>query len=840
MASEQWIVSNLTAKSFSVGIPGTPSLTRFSQFDLLQYTDKTTVCNNARLRTLIENLQIIVKKYDVNGSLTLTVNATNVNTALCEQPAVVLAPTAQTPATFADVDTKVDKVTGAVEGDLASLTSTGDLADSGKKVSDFAPTVHHHAIADVNGLQTAIDAKANEADLDAHKSDQNNPHHVTASQVDAYTIEQADALLAGKANTEHCHEISDVDGLQDALDTLKKGGAGSGSSGFSGYSGRDGVIGHDGAAGASGVSGYSGIGLSGFSGYSGAASSVLGAAEDGSYTDGLWTDLTTTTPIGTFADRVNEILLSLVPTPAPDLTSIDATISGVSGKVSFDASNPIGGYSSVDGIGALSAVTVDNAFSLSGKRKGIVGTSITGYSGQVADNVASSTSYVAHAFGSANTGFLHLEVNGTVVDTIDLTITSAFSTSHWNLSAATPVVFPSGATFTGYQYRTGYWKALSSEFRNGWNYIRVRHEYSTGLYHDSSYVDFLWDADSADVTSFGTVSLASPAFSGSKYLSGVQFYTLATSTLQTVVSNAYHETYVDPNALTYTLTPSSKMVTLAARSLPANGGNESATYSVSESVSSNSSGIRFLDEGYSGFVTVKRTVQSQLSSSAATVTHILLDNVAASSTTTNEGFDDENYRLPSNGNFDSSSTAVTSSWTSTNVITTGTGYSDGLQVYGSNLVYPTVNFSTIANGPGSNPNYSSASGARTYYRFFDLSPTAYSNYVITISGTGTPRANSYSMTNSTNDFKVDIKLPNGSSEGTGWLDCTQFFATANWADGNGCLRSGTFSLNSAIGITVGTKSTGSTSISGKVFLRIRVPQGWTGSFSGITFVGSST
>lgn len=42
---------------------------------------------------------------------------------------------------------------------------------------------------------------------------------------------------------------------------------------------------------------------------------VIGDAEDGTYTDGIFTDFTPTTPIGTAVDRFNEMLLLLAPTP---------------------------------------------------------------------------------------------------------------------------------------------------------------------------------------------------------------------------------------------------------------------------------------------------------------------------------------------------------------------------------------------------------------------------------------------------------------------------------------------------------------------------------------------
>jgi hypothetical protein len=47
----------------------------------------------------------------------------------------------------------------------------------------------------------------------------------------------------------------------------------------------------------------------------GSFSTVIGPAEKGGYTDGIFTDFTNTTPIGTAVDRFNEILLLLAPTP---------------------------------------------------------------------------------------------------------------------------------------------------------------------------------------------------------------------------------------------------------------------------------------------------------------------------------------------------------------------------------------------------------------------------------------------------------------------------------------------------------------------------------------------
>ena len=49
----------------------------------------------------------------------------------------------------------------------------------------------------------------------------------------------------------------------------------------------------------------------------GGSGGTIGPAEDGNYDDGLYTDFTTSTPIGTPIDRFNEVLKILAPTPAP-------------------------------------------------------------------------------------------------------------------------------------------------------------------------------------------------------------------------------------------------------------------------------------------------------------------------------------------------------------------------------------------------------------------------------------------------------------------------------------------------------------------------------------------
>ena len=69
------------------------------------------------------------------------------------------------------------------------------------------------------------------------------------------------------------------------------------------------------------------------------AGTQIGDAEDGSYSDGLFEDFVTTTPIGTAVDRFNEVLKALAPAPAPSLDDINSLQTGTNHFLYFGASN---------------------------------------------------------------------------------------------------------------------------------------------------------------------------------------------------------------------------------------------------------------------------------------------------------------------------------------------------------------------------------------------------------------------------------------------------------------------------------------------------------------------
>ena len=87
------------------------------------------------------------------------------------------------------------------------------------QISDFA---HSHAISDVTGLQTALDGKASSSHAHSWSSITSKPSTFTPS---AHTHSVSDVTglqtaLDGKASSLHGHAISDVAGLQTSLDGL--------------------------------------------------------------------------------------------------------------------------------------------------------------------------------------------------------------------------------------------------------------------------------------------------------------------------------------------------------------------------------------------------------------------------------------------------------------------------------------------------------------------------------------------------------------------------------------------------------------------------------------------
>lgn len=570
----------------------------------------------------------------------------------------------------------------------------------------------------------------------------------------------------------------------------------------------------------------------------------IGNPEDGTFTDGLFTDFTANTFTGTAVDRINEVLKALAPSPAPNLTTATSATAGVTGKLSFDDTHTIANYTTVP------TVSINGTYTVSGNIRGIINSS-TAVTGTLASNVtpsyANSRPYPNLSFGDANTGSLHLELNGIIIHTTDLTTftsgSSLTSGSGFTLSAATSVQFDNGNTLDLFKYRTGTLTIAAAVMRYGYNVVRVRHEYATGLYRDTNTVAWVVDND-VTATSYTAQSLGSLVLTGSKYLSGVQYYTGGTAAYGITIQNAYKNTFSSSaSAITFNGTNCS----IAAQSLPNTTANTDNVILSGKTATINAT--RLLNDSISVTTSTLRTVQSTITSSSSSISGILLDNTSADATNTNETFNDETFRMHAglvltNTSYGSGGAGASAyDWDSTqNLLTGDANHNTGLLISAGELTYPKVtshipnitngNFSAPTNGPAGNPDYSSASGNRTYYRFF-YDASARSNFRVNVTATSTTFV-SVATGPSANNLTFEVLAPNTTVNGSG---------TVVWKDGVvahsgndtdvGCYA-GTFGNSQPTnwGMTLGTKNT---STSGKVIVvKITASSAWTGKISNLT------
>jgi hypothetical protein len=561
-------------------------------------------------------------------------------------------------------------------------------------------------------------------------------------------------------------------------------------------------------------------------------SGVIGLAEDGSYADGLFTDFSAATPVGTAVDRFNEVLKSLSPQPAPNLSSMSSN-SGVGGKLSFGATNAIDGYTNATG------VDINGSYAIAGTRLGIFNgsTAVTGtLANNVTPNFVSSRPYPNNAFGDGNVGLLHLEVNGSIVKTIDLSsFTSGASLSAsgsgFTLSAATAVQFTNGDSFSVFQYRTGTWTVSANDQVSGYNTVRVRHEYATGLFRTTQTFDFVADRGTTATTFSGEV-LNTLAMTGSKYLSGVQYHNAGTAKYSVTILNGYVNTYsASASALSHTTSNCS----ISAEAIP------TATTQADNIVLTNRtatvSATRLLNGSISVNTTVDRTVQSDVTSTGASITGLLYDNVAESSTNTSITFNGEARRI--NGGVSLTSTSYGSGaagsqqspWDSTqSLVGADANHNTGLLVYNGVLQYPKTNFSTIANGPAGNVNYSAAAGLRTFLCYF-YDSAAHSNFRLNVAGASIAFV-PVSTGPSGNNLTLEVLAPNTTKQG-GTVEFKDAMIAYSTDNGIGCYAS-TYGavVPTAWGCTLGSKNT---STSGNVIVvKITAAAAWTGSISSIS------
>ena len=587
--------------------------------------------------------------------------------------------------------------------------------------------------------------------------------------------------------------------------------------------------------------------------------SSIGPAEDGSYTDGLFTDFSTSTPVGTAVDRFNEILKSLAPGPAPDLDDIDFNNSSVSGKLSFGSSNTVSGLTNSNTAAGFSAVDVDGTFgsSTSGNnlRIGLLdgSTAVTGDLNEdvTADSHASGqTNYVANAFGSADQGTLKLEVNGVVVHSVELTgsnpnqhvgsgnpgsgtasTVNSNGSGFTNLSTTGSAKFSDGSELDLFQHRTGRYSIAAADQRNGWNYARVIHSLASGDVN-TNYVEWINDNDGNALAGAGD-AFDSLSMTGNVNLSGVKYFTAGTAQYRVRVTNAYKNVYSNSN-ITFTTSNCS----VSSQSLPSAGNDENKVLHLTGSATISASTL--LNESISARAVVPHPLKSDFTATNQTISNILMYNLSNNSTVLQETFRRENFRIQENSY--TNQAAITHSdqaWDgSESLAGSDAGHNTGLMFYNQRLVAPSQganssNFAAITNGPGSNVNYSGiTSGTKTFYRYFQNNTGgSKTDFSVTINGSGTIVSSGGTL--NTTNIKVFFKLPTtDASQSTGFMDLATAFATGQVGDNDGCLNGGfDSSLNATNNATFGEVFVANNEY---IVMKIQADASFTGHISQIT------
>lgn len=605
---------------------------------------------------------------------------------------------------------------------------------------------------------------------------------------------------------------------------------------------------------------------------------VIGAAEDGDYTDGLFTSFTSSTPTGTAVDKFNEILKLLAPAPAPDVQSINTTsANGISARLSFGSSNT-GGSTYINSANSAGMTPIDTngiyapATQGTSERLGVY-TSATTIEGIINHDIAENkyannlVNHVADSFGNGELGTLKLFVNNmsTPVHSVSLasftgagnpgsgTATSFTSNSgFYAVSTKKDATSEGGTAFDIFQHRTANYRIHPTHQRQGWNYAKIVHSLSSGD-KTTNFIEWVNDTDTTAISAAST-AISSIVGSNEFVLSGIKYFRTSSFNYTTTVSNAHRALHTATPIVfnsTYgsiTAATDQNSVNLLTTFPGVAGGQDfTKTINITASGTFNVASSGFPAAGLlNGSNTVSinvvhpNTSKNQTSLASATVPNLLMYYPTAAPTAVFEDFNSETWRQQA-GAYNTqaavyNSGAFVSPWNSSvKVSSSDAGHNTGLVQYQSQLRAPrntllNGNFASITNGPSSNADYSGiTTGTREYIRAFEKTNAGVVRDLrITLTGDATIIANNAAF--GSNKIKVFVKLPGS----TGWMDLHGAFTLGSDGDNDGAHVS-TFTPNIS-GTVHNYVSFGLDTISQNhyVLLKIQADAGWTGNISSIT------
>jgi hypothetical protein len=590
----------------------------------------------------------------------------------------------------------------------------------------------------------------------------------------------------------------------------------------------------------------------------------IGPAEDGDYTDGVFTDFLPTTPVGTAVDRFNQLLKIFSPPSPPPLNSFSSN-TGESAKMSYDE-NSIPGANFTDPTdlnGETISISINEAFNVGGNRRGVFN-GTTDIQGTLNDQTpAHEYSYDAGAFLDGDKGTLTLLLNNTAIKTIDLSVPSISGNQYnangsgFNISAPKAITFENGQEVASTKYRTGTWKVDKDDYDKGYHIVKVVHDVN-GDIRETQQFEFFVDDESSRPT-LNTQSLHDLSMISIKYLSGVQYHTEGVVLYDLDIFDAYSNCYSKSN-----ITFNAVRCQVFNEAFPDTGGVDDNIFFNSKLVTIGLS-TRILAQNIGIEATVPKPLGRSESLGQISDFELLFDPFIenySGTNETNESFNTERYRINAsleanqtnmrNITYTTTTSPTAIRWLSNQNLNSGPNHSNGLLQYNGRLYYPnnsslpySGNFSAIADGPSpGQANYSAANvvnNIRTYYRFFYFPGLpGKTNFSLGFTKTNTNFV-SVATGPSGNNLTVEMMLPNGTTDQNGsdntignveFKDVTVPFSSGN----EGAVGCGWDSNKNGrdFGIKFGTRNTSMSN--GVVILKIKASSGWSGYIDSIVLV----
>lgn len=566
------------------------------------------------------------------------------------------------------------------------------------------------------------------------------------------------------------------------------------------------------------------------------------------YNDGLFASFDNNTNLGEAICQINRVLKGLAPPPAPNLANISTENSGLTGRLSFGASNSIGGYNNVSGIGNIPSVDVNGLYQISNFGgdlvRGLFGSPTTVNGILNSAILADLPNYPSGAFGNAGEGEIRLFINGVLEIVSDLTsTTSSFASTTSNgsfmfFSSLSTGSFDNGNPFELFQHRTGNYSIHPNDQNNGWNYVQIVHRLIPGdpsTDRITNWSSWVVDDDSSPVFASNPL-LHSLNLTGLKHLTGVKYFTSGTALYDVNINNAYTNAYSNGNAVTF---GGSNNISFSSQALSQITGSEDQNkVEFIRNKSGNITSSKLLPGSITARVSCTKPVGGNLvNGGLASIGQIFLNSQQANSTLLVDNLRDENFRLEPL-EYDLQTDVASLNYFDSTIDRTGSlelplvVFNEALNALPNlpNSGNGNGDFSGFVNGPGGNVDYSSFSNNMNYYRrFVNNTGGARSNFNLILNGTGTIVTSSADL-GSNNNFLVEFKIP----EKTGWNVLLPFELIGSPlipSDGAGILN-GPFdeTLNATNSCTFGTVFLDNGE---HMVMRLTAGNGWSGRVSRI-------